>query len=116
MSPPSDAFVANLERQLSIALLVTASWAWSCLGIFLANRIRHQVVTNAPVSDIFAGRYIELKVGYAPCSEQCTDANAAIDYLWSLPFLWLRGYSLPEISPWSWAFPVCNRSVVHLSW
>ncbi len=62
MSPPSDAFMAVLERQLSIATLVVCSWAWSCLGIKLASLARRETVLDASLEVIDTGRYIEVVV------------------------------------------------------
>ncbi|KAI0060820.1 hypothetical protein BV25DRAFT_1871013 [Artomyces pyxidatus] len=59
LSPPSDPFTANLERELMIVLFATTAWAWSCLGIKLASLARTTIVTDATLTDIFAGNYVE---------------------------------------------------------
>ncbi|EIN13098.1 hypothetical protein PUNSTDRAFT_139763 [Punctularia strigosozonata HHB-11173 SS5] len=62
LSPPSDQFMAVLEREFFILLFVTTSWAWSCLGIKLANLTRRHIVPNASSTSIFSGQYIEWRV------------------------------------------------------
>ncbi|KAK0473358.1 hypothetical protein IW261DRAFT_1503962 [Armillaria novae-zelandiae] len=53
MSPPSDPFMAVLEREILIISLVSVSWAWSCLGIKLASLGSHQHCSEC------YGQYIE---------------------------------------------------------
>ncbi|KAG9311166.1 hypothetical protein JVU11DRAFT_8233 [Chiua virens] len=36
LSPPSDPFIAVLQRELGILIFAASGWAWSCLGIKLA--------------------------------------------------------------------------------
>ncbi|KZS91708.1 hypothetical protein SISNIDRAFT_442962 [Sistotremastrum niveocremeum HHB9708] len=59
ISPPSDPFIAILERELGILILVLSAWAWSCLGIKLSSLARSEFVPTASTVDIFAGKYIE---------------------------------------------------------
>ncbi|KAF8186290.1 hypothetical protein BJ912DRAFT_852397 [Pholiota molesta] len=59
LSPPSDPFIAVLEREILIVLFVNLAWAWACLGIFLANLSRrvHDPTATFPVA--ITGRYVE---------------------------------------------------------
>ncbi|KZT35081.1 hypothetical protein SISSUDRAFT_1064765 [Sistotremastrum suecicum HHB10207 ss-3] len=59
ISPPSDPFIAILERELGILILVLSAWAWACLGIKLSSLARSEFVPTASTVDIFAGKYIE---------------------------------------------------------
>lgn len=59
LSPPSDPFIANLERELVLLLFVSMAYAWSCLGIKLASLARTNFVPNASIKSIFSGQYIE---------------------------------------------------------
>ncbi|PBK88893.1 hypothetical protein ARMGADRAFT_996733 [Armillaria gallica] len=59
MSPPSDPFMAVLEREILIISLVSVSWAWSCLGIKLASLARTNSVPNATFANAVTGQYIE---------------------------------------------------------
>jgi len=59
LSPPSEPFVAVLEREITIQLFVVGAFAWSCLGIKIASLSRSQFILDAPLSDIVAGTYIE---------------------------------------------------------
>ncbi|KAG7440516.1 uncharacterized protein BT62DRAFT_910398 [Guyanagaster necrorhizus] len=59
MSPPSDPFMAVLEREILIITLVSTSWAWSCLGIKLASLARAKIIPNATFASAVTGQYIE---------------------------------------------------------
>ncbi|KAH8111149.1 hypothetical protein DFH11DRAFT_1880050 [Phellopilus nigrolimitatus] len=59
LSPPAEPFIAVFEREMAILLFVNASFAWTCLGIRVANLARKEFNTSASVNDIFAGRYLE---------------------------------------------------------
>ncbi|KAI0697464.1 hypothetical protein BC835DRAFT_1504792 [Cytidiella melzeri] len=59
LMPPSAPFIAVLEQEILLMILVTISWAWSCLGLFLANLTRVNVVPAASLSDIRSGQYLE---------------------------------------------------------
>ncbi|PPQ64930.1 hypothetical protein CVT26_015650 [Gymnopilus dilepis] len=58
-SPPSDPFIATFEREFLFILLCSLTWAWSCLGIFLANLARHVHVPDATLAQVFTGQYVE---------------------------------------------------------
>ncbi|KZT00914.1 uncharacterized protein LAESUDRAFT_523085 [Laetiporus sulphureus 93-53] len=59
LDPPRDPFIAVLERELVFSAFVTMAWAWSCLGIFLANLARTNTDHNAPLTSILTGQYIQ---------------------------------------------------------
>ncbi|KAG0699492.1 hypothetical protein DFH29DRAFT_983489 [Suillus ampliporus] len=59
LSPPSDPFMAVLERELLILTFVGLGWAWVCLGLMFANLARTQNIPNASLQTIIAGEYIE---------------------------------------------------------
>ncbi|PCH32963.1 hypothetical protein WOLCODRAFT_141429 [Wolfiporia cocos MD-104 SS10] len=59
IDPPSDPFVAVLERELFFGLFVTIAWAWSCLGIFLASLARTHTDYNASLTAVLSGQYVE---------------------------------------------------------
>ncbi|KAF7295393.1 hypothetical protein MIND_01078900 [Mycena indigotica] len=59
MSPPSDPFMAVLEREFMILLFVTATWAWSCLAIKFADMARVHRNPAASFADALTGQYIE---------------------------------------------------------
>ncbi|KAF8123857.1 hypothetical protein EV363DRAFT_1587054 [Boletus edulis] len=59
LSPPSDPFIAVLQRELGILVFATFGWAWSCLGIKLADLARSNKDPTAPLANIIAGQYIE---------------------------------------------------------
>ncbi|GJE89275.1 aromatic acid exporter family member 2 domain-containing protein [Phanerochaete sordida] len=59
LQPPSGPFIQVLEAELTLLLCVTGGWAWSCLGLFLANLSRNHVDYNAPLAQITTGQYIE---------------------------------------------------------
>ncbi|OBZ78595.1 Uncharacterized protein C57A7.05 [Grifola frondosa] len=56
---PSDPFIAVLERELIFLGLVTTSWAWCCLGIFLASLARTTTDRNASLQAISTGQFVE---------------------------------------------------------
>ncbi|KAJ6525711.1 hypothetical protein B0H19DRAFT_1223853 [Mycena capillaripes] len=60
MSPPSDPFMAVLEREFMILSFVTTAWAWSCLGIKLADLARVIHNPNASFLDAVTGQYLEV--------------------------------------------------------
>lgn len=69
LSPPSDPFMAVLERETMILLFVCFAWGWSCIGIAFANMARTQHVPTATLANILTGQYIEASVSiinYAP--------------------------------------------------
>ncbi|KAJ3536349.1 hypothetical protein NMY22_g6068 [Coprinellus aureogranulatus] len=59
LSPPSDPFVAVLERELLIILFVCIAWAWSCLGLKFASMARRHIDYSATFMDVIDGKYIE---------------------------------------------------------
>lgn len=54
--------MAVLEREFMIILFACIAWAWSCLGIKLADLTRKQRVPNALLPDVITGKYIEAAV------------------------------------------------------
>ncbi|KAJ7074309.1 hypothetical protein C8F01DRAFT_17912 [Mycena amicta] len=59
MSPPNDPFMSVLEREITILIFVTTTWAWSCLGIRLADLARVHRNPAASFTDAVTGQYIE---------------------------------------------------------
>ncbi|KAJ8522296.1 hypothetical protein ONZ45_g1089 [Pleurotus djamor] len=59
LSPPSDPFMSVLERELIILLFVATAWAWSSLGIKLADLARRNRDPTASFNLIFSGYYVE---------------------------------------------------------
>ncbi|KAI5118341.1 hypothetical protein M0805_009144 [Coniferiporia weirii] len=59
LSPPADPFIAVLEREIVLQLTVAGAYAWSCIGVRLANLARTEFNPKAELSDIIQGRYIE---------------------------------------------------------
>ncbi|EPQ61261.1 hypothetical protein GLOTRDRAFT_54150 [Gloeophyllum trabeum ATCC 11539] len=59
LSPPSDPFIAVLERETILVFLVTLAWAWNCLGAKLASLARDHVDYSVPLASIFTGQYVE---------------------------------------------------------
>ncbi|KAH9974520.1 hypothetical protein BJV74DRAFT_782419 [Russula compacta] len=59
LSPPSDPFVTNTEREVIILLCVLVAWGWASLGIKLASLARTHTDHSATIQDIFSGVYIE---------------------------------------------------------
>ncbi|OAX35889.1 hypothetical protein K503DRAFT_827545 [Rhizopogon vinicolor AM-OR11-026] len=59
LSPPSDPFMAVLERELIILTFAALGWAWVCLGLMCANLARTQKVPNASLQTIITGEYVE---------------------------------------------------------
>ncbi|KAJ8489973.1 hypothetical protein ONZ45_g13364 [Pleurotus djamor] len=59
LSPPSDPFMSVLERELIILLFVATAWAWSSLGIKLADLARRNRDPTASFDLIFSGYYVE---------------------------------------------------------
>ncbi|KAG6878663.1 hypothetical protein C0992_007731 [Termitomyces sp. T32_za158] len=60
LSPPSDPFLSVLEREVLIMLFASLSWAWSCLGIKIADLTRTNRTRNVVLADIVNGQYIEV--------------------------------------------------------
>ncbi|KAJ6597201.1 hypothetical protein DFH09DRAFT_113905 [Mycena vulgaris] len=87
MSPPSDPFMAVLEREGTILLFVTASWAWSCLGIKLADLARVNRNPSATFIEAVTGQYIEV----AP-----TVIMAVFIFVGSTVFLYIKARSVPS--------------------
>ncbi|KAI0653782.1 hypothetical protein C8Q70DRAFT_927041 [Cubamyces menziesii] len=82
LDPPSDPFLAVLERELIFLTFVIIAWAWCCLGIFLAHLARSHVDYNAPLDAVQAAQYVEA----GP-----TIILAAFVFLGSAFFLYLKG-------------------------
>ncbi|KAJ3877319.1 hypothetical protein F5051DRAFT_408806 [Lentinula edodes] len=61
LSPPIDPFLAVLEREVLISLFVAATWAFACLGMFLANLARTNLDTSVSIQTaLFSnGQYVE---------------------------------------------------------
>ncbi|KAI0716122.1 hypothetical protein C8T65DRAFT_738161 [Cerioporus squamosus] len=59
LDAPHDPFLAVLEREIIFLTFVVTAWAWTCLGIFLANLARTNIDYNAPVEAIQSAQYIE---------------------------------------------------------
>ncbi|KAI9457690.1 hypothetical protein HD554DRAFT_2141755 [Boletus coccyginus] len=59
ISPPSDSFIAVLQRELKILAFAASGWAWSCLGIKLADIARSNEDPTASSENIITGQYIE---------------------------------------------------------
>ncbi|KAH8105763.1 hypothetical protein DFH11DRAFT_1278514 [Phellopilus nigrolimitatus] len=59
LSPPAEPFIAVFESEIAILLFVTISFAWTCLGICLANLARKEFNTSASMEDIISGQYLE---------------------------------------------------------
>ncbi|KAH7888067.1 hypothetical protein F5I97DRAFT_1806524 [Phlebopus sp. FC_14] len=64
LSPPSDPFIAVLEREFIILIFVGLGWAlvltWTCLALKLADLARSQNIPDAPLTSIIAGEYLEV--------------------------------------------------------
>ncbi|KAI0344331.1 hypothetical protein BDW22DRAFT_1355705 [Trametopsis cervina] len=67
LMPPNNPFIAVLEQELTLMIFVAIAWAWSCLGLFLANLSRQTVNPTAPTAEILSGIFIEA----APSVIQC---------------------------------------------
>ncbi|KAJ3784989.1 hypothetical protein GGU10DRAFT_293088 [Lentinula aff. detonsa] len=61
LSPPVDPFLAVVEREVLISLFVAATWAFACLGMFLANLARTNTDILVPIQTaLFSnGQYVE---------------------------------------------------------
>ncbi|KAF5356418.1 hypothetical protein D9758_009464 [Tetrapyrgos nigripes] len=60
MSPPEGPFLSVFERETLIITFVAATWAWSCLGMKLADLARvHKDPTVPVVTALSSGQYIE---------------------------------------------------------
>ncbi|KAI9457691.1 hypothetical protein HD554DRAFT_2141770, partial [Boletus coccyginus] len=86
LSPPSDPFIAVLQRELGILSFAASGWAWSCLGIKLADVARSNKDPTASLANIFAGQYIEA----AP-----TVILAAFIFIGSCFFLYIKSRMPP---------------------
>ncbi|KAJ7087768.1 hypothetical protein C8R44DRAFT_26769 [Mycena epipterygia] len=86
MSPPNDPFMAVLEREIMILFFVTTSWAWSCLGIKLADLARVNRNPNATFLEAVTGQYLEV----AP-----TVIIGVFIFLGSAVLLYIRARSIP---------------------
>ncbi|KAJ7709612.1 hypothetical protein B0H17DRAFT_915317 [Mycena rosella] len=87
MSPPSDPFMAVLEREGMILLFVTTAWAWSCLGIRLADLARVNRNPSATFLEAVTGQYLEV----AP-----TVIMAVFIFLGSTVLLYIKARSVPS--------------------
>ncbi|KAL5518361.1 hypothetical protein ACEPAH_43 [Sanghuangporus vaninii] len=61
LSPPAEAFVQVLERELAILVFTSTSFAWTCLGIRLANLARKEFNRSASITEIYSARYLEAR-------------------------------------------------------
>ena len=76
LAPPSDPFLAVLERELLILLFVSIAWAyvffiqsfrhrlmrfysWVCLGIRFADMARTVHDPSAPLAEVITGKFLE---------------------------------------------------------
>ncbi|KAF9521875.1 hypothetical protein CPB83DRAFT_840925 [Crepidotus variabilis] len=59
LSPPLDPFISTLERESLILLFISVGWAWSCLGIYLADLARTVHNPGATIFEVATGKYIE---------------------------------------------------------
>ncbi|RDB29703.1 Uncharacterized protein C57A7.05 [Hypsizygus marmoreus] len=59
LSPPSDPFIAVLEREVLIMVCVLIGWAWSCLGMKLADLTREFHDPTVTLNQAITGEYIE---------------------------------------------------------
>ncbi|KIM37523.1 hypothetical protein M413DRAFT_76838 [Hebeloma cylindrosporum] len=81
ISPPSDPFICVFEREMLICVLACISWAWVCLGVFLADRSRTYHNPSLTLNNVASGQYIE-----AGSSIIC----AVFIFFGAAFFLWLR--------------------------
>lgn len=84
LSPPSDPFVTNVEREIIILVSVLVAWGlvhglyptgsyfmlsvfhrWASLGIKVASMARANTDHSAAIHEILAGNYIEAAVSSA---------------------------------------------------
>ncbi|TFK48067.1 hypothetical protein OE88DRAFT_1635639 [Heliocybe sulcata] len=86
LSPPSDPFIAVLERELILVLFASLAWAWNCLGVKLASLARTHVDYSVSLPSVFTGQYVEA----AP-----TIINAVFLFLGSMFFLFTRAKQGP---------------------
>lgn len=59
LSAPSDPFVAVIERECIILLLVGLGWAWLCLALKLADLARTIHVINPTTTSVVSGQYLQ---------------------------------------------------------
>lgn len=59
LAPPSDPFLAVLEREVLILLFVSITWAWVCLGIRFADMARTVHDPSAPLAEVITGKFLE---------------------------------------------------------
>ncbi|KAK7688323.1 hypothetical protein QCA50_008695 [Cerrena zonata] len=86
LDPPSDPFIAVLEREAILLFLVCLAWAWSTLGTFLADLARTNIHRDATFNEIITGQYIEA----GP-----TAVFAVFIFFGSSFFLWLKARQGP---------------------
>ncbi|KAF8211930.1 hypothetical protein K438DRAFT_1805637 [Mycena galopus ATCC 62051] len=87
MSPPSDSFMAVVEREFMILAFVTTAWGWSCLGIKLADLARVNRDPSATVLAAVTGQYLEV----AP-----TVIFGIFIFLGSAVILYIRARAVPS--------------------
>lgn len=87
MSPPSDPFMSVLEREGLILFFVSSAWAWSCLGIKLADLTRLNRNPSATFVEAVTGQYLEV----AP-----TVILGVFIFLGSLVLLYIKARSVPS--------------------
>ncbi|TDL16189.1 hypothetical protein BD410DRAFT_755679 [Rickenella mellea] len=86
MSPPSDPFVATLEREILNLILTALAYAWSSLGVKLASLARHKFSTTTDLNVIYSGIFVEA----GP-----TIIMAVFLFTGSAFFLWLKASKGP---------------------
>ncbi|KAG5638781.1 hypothetical protein H0H81_010202 [Sphagnurus paluster] len=59
LSPPSEPFLAVLEREVLIMFFASLSWSWCCLGITLADLARTYHNPSLSLLNVVHGDYIE---------------------------------------------------------
>ncbi|KIJ33026.1 hypothetical protein M422DRAFT_265055 [Sphaerobolus stellatus SS14] len=81
ISPPIEPLAGVIEKEFLTLLMVTMTWAWSCLATKLANLARSEYVFDATVSQIFHGEFLEA----GPCV-----IYAVFLFIWTSLILFLR--------------------------
>ena len=127
LAPPSDPFLAVLERELLILLFVSITWAyvffmqslrhklmrfcsWVCLGIRFADMARTVHDPSAPLSEVITGKFLEPGVSTGVLwAFSKIDAVTAHRYLRGFPVSGKRGYAVHQNSTRTWSFQVCVR-------
>ncbi|KIP04314.1 hypothetical protein PHLGIDRAFT_493842 [Phlebiopsis gigantea 11061_1 CR5-6] len=59
LQSPAGPFIAVVEQQLLTLFFATVAWAWSCLGLFLANLARKHVDRSATQAEVNTGKFVE---------------------------------------------------------